>query len=98
MIQLNNVSLRRGVNVVLEGVDLTVYSGEKVGVVGRNGSGKSSLLALLRGELHPDQGDVAVPSSLSLAFVEQQSEVSSAPAIDYVMDGDARLRRVKDAM
>ena len=52
MITLRNVTLRRGAKVVLDGVDLTLHAGDKVGLVGRNGTGKSSLLALLRGELH----------------------------------------------
>jgi len=98
MIQLKNVILRRGVNLVLDRVNLTIYSGEKVGVVGRNGSGKSSLLALLRGELQPELGDVSVPASLAVAFVEQQAYLGQTQAIEHVVDGDVRLRRVQAAI
>ncbi|HYJ99308.1 MAG TPA: ATP-binding cassette domain-containing protein, partial [Burkholderiaceae bacterium] len=61
MITLRDVTLRRGAKVVLERTHLTVHAGEKVGLVGRNGAGKSSLFALLANRLHTDKGDVEVP-------------------------------------
>ncbi|MCX7814437.1 MAG: ATP-binding cassette domain-containing protein [Tepidimonas ignava] len=91
MITLRNVTLRRGAKVVLDGVDLTLHAGDKVGLVGRNGTGKSSLLALLRGELHEDAGEVALPRHWRVAHVAQEIPDSEQPATDFVLAGDTRL-------
>ncbi|HXH02217.1 MAG TPA: ATP-binding cassette domain-containing protein [Candidatus Competibacteraceae bacterium] len=91
MIQLRNLYLQRGGKPLLEEADLTVHPGQKVGLVGANGTGKSSLFALLRGELHPDQGDAELPSSWVIAHVAQETPAVDTPALDYALAGDAEL-------
>ena len=72
MLQLRQIDLRRGTRLLLEAADLCVYPGQKVGLVGANGCGKSSLFALIQGELHPDAGEVLVPPGWEIAHVAQQ--------------------------
>ncbi|HEX4781636.1 MAG TPA: ATP-binding cassette domain-containing protein [Usitatibacter sp.] len=98
MLRLSDVTLRRGARVLLEGASMTVHPGQKVGLVGPNGSGKSSLLALVRGELHADAGEVTLPPRWVMAYVAQETEASERAALDYVMDGDAELREVEEAL
>jgi ATP-binding cassette subfamily F protein 3 len=95
MLQLRDLSLRRGTSLLLEGVDLTIYPGQKVGVVGANGCGKSSLFALILGELHQDRGDFTLPAGWEIAHVAQQTPSGTDPAIEFVIDGDRELRRVQ---
>jgi len=95
MLQLRDLSLRRGSKLLFAGADLAIYPGRKVGVVGPNGCGKSSLFALIRGELHPDQGDLVVPPDLEIAHVAQQTPSGEQPAIELVLDGDRELRAVQ---
>ena len=91
MITVRNVTLRRGVKVVLQGATFTLNPGEKVGLVGRNGAGKSSLFALLAGRLHADAGDVEMPPRWRLGEVAQQMPETDQGATDFVLDGDAPL-------
>ena len=95
MLQFTDLSLRRGPRLLLSGASLTIYPGQKVGLVGANGSGKSSLFALLRGELHADTGDCSIPSGWELAHVAQHTPDSSEPAIEFVLDGDRELRHIQ---
>jgi ATP-binding cassette subfamily F protein 3 len=95
MLTLRALSLRRGGRLLFEGADLTVYPGQKAGVVGPNGCGKSSLFALILGALQPDAGDVQVPRGWEIAHVAQQTPTGDRPAIDFVMDGDSELRRIQ---
>jgi ATP-binding cassette, subfamily F, member 3 len=95
MIRLSNVTLRRGPKALLEGADAAINPGDKIGLIGANGSGKSSLLALLRGELHADAGDVEVPSRWRVAHVAQETPALERPAIEYAIDGDAVLRKLQ---
>jgi ATP-binding cassette subfamily F protein 3 len=92
VIHLRNIQLRRGPDPLLEDVSVSILRGEKVGLVGRNGCGKSSLLALLRGELAPDRGEFELPGKLSVASVAQELPHSQQPVIEHVIDGDAALR------
>ncbi len=92
MIHLRNVRLRRGPEPLLEAATVSILRGEKVGLVGRNGCGKSSLLALLRGELALDGGECEVPAHLSIASVAQELPHSQRPVIEHVIDGDEALR------
>ena len=85
MITLRQLTLRRGTKVVLNRADLTLNPGEKVGLVGRNGAGKSSLFALLTGRLHADAGDVDLPARWRLAEVEQTMPETGDGATDYVL-------------
>jgi len=98
MLTLRALSLRRGGRLLLEGADLTIYPEQKVGVVGPNGCGKSSLFALIRGELHPDAGDLQLPPGWTLAHVAQRTPSGDRPAIELVMDGDRELRQVQQAL
>ncbi len=95
MLNLVNLSLRRGRELLLADATVTVHAGERVGLVGANGTGKSTLFALIRGELSADQGECSLPASLVLAHVAQHTPADSRPALDYVLDGDAELRRIE---
>src|SRR5689334_4261063 len=95
MIRLSQVTLRRGTKSLLEGADVSLNPGDKIGLIGANGSGKSSLFALLRGELHADQGDVDFPARWRVAHVAQETPALDRPALDYAIDGDATLRRLE---
>ena len=95
MIRFSNVSLRRGAKLLLEGAELSINPGERVGLIGANGSGKSSLFALLRGELHTDKGEVDFPAHWRLACVAQETPALERAALDYAIDGDTRLRRLE---
>jgi ATP-binding cassette subfamily F protein 3 len=92
VIRLRNVALRRGEKLLLQDAQLMVHAGQKLGVVGPNGCGKTSLFAMLCGELGADAGDVEVPASWLVSRVEQEAESSERPAIEYVLDGDVELR------
>ncbi len=89
MLRLDHVTLARGANRLLEDASLTVHVGHKVGIVGPNGCGKSTLFALLRGELHPESGDVAMPPRWTIAHVAQETPAVEAPG-DRVRDGRRR--------
>ena len=95
MLKFDAVTARRGPRILFAGADFSLYRGEKVGITGENGSGKSSLLALVRGELQPDAGHFSMPSNLAVAHVAQELEASDRPAIDFVLDGDAELRQIE---
>ena len=84
--------LRRGTRSLVEDASFSIHRAEKVGVVGANGAGKSSLFAALRAQLAPDRGDLDVPASLAIAHVEQEVEALDREAIEFVLDGDGRLR------
>ncbi|WP_374666936.1 ABC-F family ATP-binding cassette domain-containing protein [Ramlibacter sp.] len=95
MIQLRNVTLRRGAKVLLDDVSVTLNPGEKVGLVGRNGAGKSTLFALFNGSLHEDKGDYSRPSQWQLAQVAQHMPETDEPATAFVLAGDERLMRLR---
>jgi ATP-binding cassette, subfamily F, member 3 len=95
MIVLRALQLRRGVKVLFEDASLTFNHGQKIGVTGANGSGKSSLFALLLGELHQDAGDLEIQPGLVVAHVAQETPSTDQLAIDYVLDGDAELRQLE---
>ena len=95
MITLNQVALRRGPRKLLDDVSLMISAGQRVGIVGRNGTGKSSLFALILGEIDADAGEVQVPSGVTIATVRQEIADRSRSALDYVLDGDQELRAVQ---
>lgn len=95
MITLKNVTLRRGTKVVLNSVNATINPGEHVGLVGRNGAGKSSLFALLNGTLHEDSGDFFIPPTWRMAQVAQHMPETEESATQFVLDGDTRLSEVQ---
>lgn len=98
MITLKNVTLRRGAKVVLDSVSATINPGESVGLVGRNGAGKSSLFALLSGKLHEDGGDFYIPTSWRMAEVAQNMPETDQSATDFVLEGDTRLAEVQQQL
>jgi ATP-binding cassette subfamily F protein 3 len=98
VLRLSNLTLARGSKRLLEDAALTVYPGHRVGLIGANGSGKSSLFALLRGEIDADAGEVSLPPSWTIAHVAQETPPVAAPAIEFVLDGDAELRSVERAL
>ena len=95
MIVLRALQLRRGVKVLFEDASLTFNRGQKIGVTGANGSGKSSLFALLLGELHQDAGGLEIQPGLVVAHVAQETPSTDQLAIEYVLDGDAELRHLE---
>jgi ATP-binding cassette subfamily F protein 3 len=98
VIRIDRLTLSRGTKLLLDGASLTLHAGHKVGLVGANGCGKSSLLAALRGELPADAGEIELPASWTLSHVAQETPATDAPAIEHVLDGDAELRRVERAL
>ena len=92
MLSFSGLSLRRGTRLLISDASFTIYRGEKAGIVGANGTGKSTLLALVLGELQPDAGSFERPSQLVLAHVSQELDATDRPAIDFVMDGDSEVR------
>ena len=95
MIRLQRLSLMRGVKPLFEDADLTLNPGEHVGLIGSNGAGKSTLFSMLRGDLHPDQGAIDFPARWQVAHVAQETPALPRLAIEYAIDGDARLRALE---
>jgi ATP-binding cassette subfamily F protein 3 len=94
MLSARDLTLRRGPEPLFEQVNFTIYRGDKVGLTGANGSGKSSLFAAIRGMLSSDCGDIERPAAVRIAHVEQEIAASDRAAVEFVLDGDAELRRV----
>jgi len=92
VIRATGLTLRRGVKVLLENAEFVVHPGERVGIVGKNGAGKSSLFSLLQGQIDPDAGTLDMPASWRLASVEQILHDTDRPAREFVIDGDHHLR------
>ena len=95
MIRIQNVSLMRGTKPLLVDADLTLNPGDKIGLIGANGAGKSSLFGLLRNELHPDQGQIDFPAKWRMAYVAQETPPLERAALDYAIDGDVGLRKLQ---
>ena len=98
MIILKNLTLRRSSKVLLDSVSLTLNPGEKIGLVGRNGAGKSSLFALLNGSLHEDGGDFSMPTQWRMAQVAQHMPETSQSATEFVLEGDTRLSSLREKL
>lgn len=98
MIRLQSLTLQRGPQRLLEDAELTLHAGHKAGLIGANGAGKSSLFALLRGELTPDAGDCLLPADWRIAHMRQEVDTLERLAVDYVLDGDERLREVQSSL
>jgi ATP-binding cassette subfamily F protein 3 len=95
MLTLVNVRLRRGPRVLLEEASVGIFRGEKIGIVGKNGCGKSTLMALIRGEISPEAGDYTAPPELAMTSVAQELPESDTPLIEYILDGDLELRALE---
>jgi ATP-binding cassette subfamily F protein 3 len=98
MLSFTNLSLRRGIRLLIKDASFTIYRSEKTGIVGANGTGKSTLLALVLGELQPDAGSFDRPSQLVLAHVSQELDATEQAAIEFIMDGDIELRATEQAI
>ena len=98
MLRITNLTLARGAKRLLEGANLTLFPGHRVGLIGPNGCGKSSLFALLRHKIVADAGDVDLPRGWVIAHVAQETPQSSRTALDYAMDGDTELRQVEASL
>ena len=90
--------MMRGIKPLLDNVDLTLNPGDKIGLIGANGAGKSSLFGLLRGELHADLGSIDFPTKWRMAYVAQETPALDRAALDYAIDGDITLRRLEDEL
>lgn len=95
MLNFKNIAIRRGHHLLFSEMSLTIHKGQRVGVTGANGAGKSSLFALIRNELQPDEGDFTMPPELEVAHVAQETPAAAMSAIDYVIDGDRELRSLQ---
>ncbi len=98
MLRFEDLALRRGPLLLFEHVDLALHAGWRIGVSGRNGAGKSSLLGLVAGELAPDAGHFERPRDWAMAFVRQEVPALDTSALDYVLDGDVELRRIEQSL
>jgi len=95
MISLTDVEMRRGTKVLLSEAELTVHPGQHIGIIGANGSGKSSLFKLLLGEVTPDSGNFAIPPQWRIAHMAQELATSERNVLDFVLDGDPVLRKIE---
>ncbi len=98
MLNFKNISLRRGVRVLFSESSFTIHKGQKAGLTGANGTGKSSLFAMLLNQLQVDEGDFTMPPGLEIAHVAQETPAVSCTAIDYVIDGDKELRQLQQKL
>ncbi|PRB80960.1 ATP-binding cassette domain-containing protein [Pseudomonas sp. MYb185] len=98
MIKIDSLTLQRGPLRLLDNASLTLHPGQKAGLLGTNGAGKSSLFALLRGELTPDAGDCSLPPDWRIAHMRQEIDDLQRIAVDYVLDGDQRLRQIQQRL
>lgn len=98
MIIFKNVTLRRGASILMENIEWSIFPGQRIGLVGANGAGKSSLFAMLQGQLEPDRGDVSLPKQWKIAHLEQETPGTSQTALAYVLDGDAEYCRIDAAL
>jgi len=98
MIQLQNLSLQRGVKQLIDDATLEIYPGHKVAIIGANGCGKSTLFSMLRSEIQADQGDCNVPKQWRIVSVAQETPTTTRSAIDYVIDGDQHLRLLQQQL
>ncbi|EKD54843.1 MAG: hypothetical protein ACD_60C00038G0005 [uncultured bacterium] len=98
MITLRNLTLRRGTRVLLSDVNWTIYLKQRIGIIGANGSGKSSLFALLLSQLSADEGEIEIPRQLTLAHVAQETPGYNQSALQFVLAGDTRLQALEEAL
>lgn len=95
MLNFRNITLRRGTRVLFSNASFIIHNGQKVGFTGANGAGKSSLFAMVKNELHADEGDFSMPPNLAVAHVAQEMPAVECSALDYVMNGDVELRQLQ---
>ena len=98
MLNIQNVTYLQGGIPLLQNVNLQAFADQRIGLVGKNGCGKSTLFRLIRGEIKPDGGDISLQSGKTIAFVEQEIANSDQPAVEFVLDGDAELRLLEKTL
>ncbi len=98
MLNIQNMSYLQGGIPLLQNVNLQAYTSQRIGLVGKNGCGKSTLFRLIRGEIKPDSGEVSIQSGKTIAYVEQEIANSDQPALEFVLDGDAELRLLEKTL
>jgi ATP-binding cassette, subfamily F, member 3 len=98
LIQFKNLTLTRGVKILIEGASLQLHPGHKVGLTGANGAGKSSLFAMLRGEINPEHGDLEMPPNWVIAHVAQETPALAQEAIEFTLDADVELRAIETGL
>ena len=98
MMQLNSVRLQLGTKVLLQNASLTLHPGQKCGLIGANGAGKTSLFRLLMGELHEDEGELSIPRQWKLAHMAQEITAVNSRVLDYIISGDAEYVKLKQAI
>ncbi|WP_347988093.1 ATP-binding cassette domain-containing protein [Methylomonas sp. AM2-LC] len=95
MLNFKNIAIRRGNRLLFSEASFTIHKSQKIGLTGANGTGKSSLFAMLRGQLQSDEGDFSMPPNLEVAHVAQETPALTCSALDYVLDGDRELRQLQ---
>ena len=98
MIEIKKLTLQRGLKVLLDKADAVINPGQRVGLIGKNGTGKSSLFALIKGEITQDGGEILIPKTWRLASVSQETPDLDISALDYVLQGDAELQAFQTAL
>lgn len=98
MIEIKNLSLQRGNKQLLNNANLIIYPGQRIGLIGKNGTGKSSLFALIEGKISHDSGDIRLPKHWQLATVKQETPALDIPALDYVLQGDSELQQLQQLL
>ena len=98
MIEIKNLTLQRGSKILLDNATATINPRQRIGLIGKNGTGKSSLFALIKGEIGQDKGDLLLPKTWKLAAVAQETPALDTTALDYVLQGDAELQHFQAAL
>jgi ATP-binding cassette subfamily F protein 3 len=98
LLNLQQISIRRGRNLLIEDVTFQAHAGQRMGLIGANGSGKTSLFMMLLGELEPDEGELGIHPNDVFAHVAQESPNARCSAVDFVIDGDSELRKTQAAI
>src|SRR5512135_215055 len=98
MLNIQNLTYLQGGIPLLQNVNLQAFADQRIGLVGKNGCGKSTLFRLIRGEIKPDGGEISMQSGKTIAFVEQEIANSDLPALEFVLDGDAELRLLEKTL
>ena len=98
MIEIKNLSLQRGNKILLQNANLNIYPGQRIGLIGKNGTGKSSLFALIEGKINYDNGDLRLPKHWQPATVKQETPALDIPALEFVLQGDIELQQLQQQL